>query len=327
MPECYGGKGLGVLDTAYSMEAFGRGCEDMGLIFSASAHQFACERPIAGYGTEELKKRILPRLASGEWVGANAITEKDAGSDIFALKTTAVRDGAHYVLTGAKSYVSNGPIADAFIVYASTNPAHGFMGISAFVVERNAPGLSVGNSINKIGLTTAPASPIYLDQCRVPATNALGIEGQGAKVFQSSMQWERVCLFAAYVGMMQRQLDRTIDYAKNRRQFGKAISKNQAVSHRIADMKLRLEAARLLVYRACWLLDQQKEAVLEVSLAKLAVSEAAIQSGLDAIQIHGSAGLDVEQGIERTLRDALPSAIFSGTSEIQRNLIARELDL
>jgi alkylation response protein AidB-like acyl-CoA dehydrogenase len=327
VPERLGGRGLGVLDTAHIMEAFGRGCEDMGLVFSASAHTFACEAPIAQYGGTELVKRLLPRLSSGDWIGANAITEKDAGSDIFALKTRAERDGAHYVLTGAKSYVSNGPIADVFIIYASTNPAHGFMGITAFAVERETPGLSVGEPLKKIGLTTAPASPLYLDRCRVPASNLLGSEGQGARVFHSSMQLERVCLFAAYLGMMERQLDLTIAFAKERRQFGKPISKNQAISHRIVDMKLRLDAARLLIYRACWLVGQQKDAALEVSLAKLAVSEAAIQSGLDAIQIHGSAGIDVEAGIERTLRDAIPGTIFSGTSEIQRNLIARELGL
>jgi alkylation response protein AidB-like acyl-CoA dehydrogenase len=327
VPERYGGMGLDALTTARVIEAFGRGCEDMGLVFSASAHLFACVMPIFEYGTEQLKEAMLPQLCSGEWKGANAITEKEAGSDVFALKTHAVRDGESYVLTGTKTYVTNGPVADVIIVYASTNPAHGYLGVTAFVVEKNTPGLIVGKPFSKMGLTTVPASAVYLENCCVPAGNRLGVEGQGARIFQTSMQWERACLFASYIGMMERQLEQTIAYGRERRQFGKPISKNQAISHRIADMKLRLESARLLLYRACWLFDQGKNSVLDVSLSKLAISEAAIRSSLDAIQIHGGVGFATETGIERQLRDAIPSTVFSGTSEIQRDLIARELGL
>jgi len=327
VPKCYGGSGFDALTTARLIEAFGRGCEDMGLVFSVSAHLFACAMPIVEYGSEELKETILPRLCSGEWVGANAITEKEAGSDVFALRTQAVRDNECYSLTGVKSYVTNGPIADATIVYASTNPNHGYLGITAFVVEKNTPGLFIGEPFCKMGLTTTPASLMYLEKCCVPINNKLGNEGQGAQIFKRSMQWERACLFAAYIGMMERQLERTIAYARERRQFGKAISQNQAISHRIADMKLRLEAARLLIYRTCWLFDQGKESALNVSMSKLAVSEAAIQSSLDTIQIHGAVGFAAEAGIERMLRDAIPSTIFSGTSEIQRDIIAKELGL
>jgi alkylation response protein AidB-like acyl-CoA dehydrogenase len=327
VPERYGGMGLDALTTARVIEAFGRGCEDMGLVFSASAHLFACVMPILEYGTEQIKETMLPRLCSGEWRGANAITEKEAGSDVFALKTLAIRDGKNYILRGVKTYVTNGPVADAIVVYASTNPAHGYLGVTAFVVEKNTPGLIVGEPFSKMGLTTVSASEVYLEECRVPVTNRLGAEGQGARIFQISMQWERACLFASYIGMMERQLEQTIAYAQQRRQFGKAIGKNQAISHRIADMKLRLESGRLLLYRACWLFDQGKNSVLDVSLSKLAISEAAIRSSLDAIQIHGGLGFATETGIERQLRDAIPSTIFSGTSEIQRDLIARELGL
>jgi len=327
VPQRYGGSGFDALTTARLIEAFGYGCEDMGLVFSVSAHLFACAMPISEYGNEALKEAVLPKLCSGQWVAANAITEKEAGSDVFALKTKAIRDGDSYILTGTKRYVSNAPIADAILVYALTNPSHGYLGISAFVVEKDTPGLLLKDPFNKMGLTTTPASMVCLEECRVPARNKLGEEGQGAQIFKSSMQWERACLFAAYVGMMDRQLEQTIAYAQQRRQFGKAIGKNQAISHQIADMKLRLEAARLLLYRACWLFDQGKEAVLDVSMSKLAISEAAIQSSLNAIQIHGAAGFAIETGIERMLRDAIPSTIFSGTSEIQRNIIARELGL
>ncbi len=327
VPNSYGGLGFDALTTARLVEAFGRGCEDRGLIFSAAAHLFACVMPIVEHGTEELKQKMLPRLCSGEWVGANATTESEAGSDAFALKTRAVREGNSYILTGTKEYVTNGSIADAIVIYATINPAFGYLGVTAFAVEKNTPGLTAGKPYGKMGLTSSPISSIYLEECSVPVSHRLGAEGQGGQVFKSSMLWERACLFALYVGMMERQLEKTMVYAKERRQFSRAISKNQAISHRIADMKLRLEAARLLLYRACWLFDKGKDATLDISIAKLAVSEAAIQSSLDAIQIHGGIGYISEAGIEQGLRDAIPSTIFSGTSEIQRDIIVKELGL
>jgi alkylation response protein AidB-like acyl-CoA dehydrogenase len=327
IPEQYGGRGLDALTTARAVEAFGRGCEDMGLVFSAAAHLFACSMPVVEYASEAFKECWLPGLCSGDLIGANAITEKDAGSDIFALKTKAVRDGDAYVLNGSKSYVSNGPVADLFVLYASTNPAHGYLGITGFVIEKSTPGLRVGEPFAKMGLTSTPACEISLNECRVPLSNRLGLEGQGSLIFKRSMQWERACLFASYVGQMERQLEQVIEHAQERRQFGTAIGKKQAVAHRIADMKMRLEAARLLLYRACWLLAQGKDSLLATALSKLAISEAAVQGGLDAIHIHGSAGIACEAGIERMLRDAIPGTIFSGTSEIQRDIIASELGL
>ena len=327
LPETFGGKEYDALTTARAIEAFGYACEDMGLVFSVAAHLFACATPIAEYGDETLKANMLPGLSSGKLIGANAITERDAGSDIFALKAQALRDGDSYILKGEKSYVSNGPLADLFVVYAVTNPAHGYLGISAFVLERETPGLIIGEPFQKMGLTSTPSCEIFFEACRVPATHRLGEEGQGAHIFQHSMQWERSCLFASYIGQMQRQLERSIAYTQERRQFGKPLGRHQAIAHRLADMKLRLEAARLLLYRACWLLDQGKDANMEISLAKLAVSEAAVQGGLDAIHIHGSQGIASEYGVEQMLRDAIPGTIFSGTSEMQRNIIAREMGL
>ncbi|MFE8598035.1 acyl-CoA dehydrogenase family protein [Archangium violaceum] len=327
VPERHGGLGLDTLTTARVMEALGRGCTDTGLVFSVGAHLFACVLPILESGDDEQKARYLPRLCSGEWVGANAISEPEAGSDVFAVKTRAVREGDSYVLDGGKSYVTNGPSADVFLVYAVTNPAHGYMGLSAFLVEKGTPGLSVGRPFEKMGLSTSPTSPIYLEGCRVPASARLGAEGQGAPLFKRSMQWERACLFAAYVGVMERMLEQTVDFARQRKQFKRPIGKNQAISHRLADMKQRLESSRLLLYRACWRMDRGEEAAMEVSLAKLAISEAAVQCGLDAIQIHGGMGYMTETGIERVLRDAIPSTIFSGTSEIQRDIIASHLGL
>lgn len=327
VPEHYGGRGYDPLTTARVIEAFGRGCEDMGLVFSIAAHLFACAMPIAEHAEEALKRRFLPGLCDGSLIGANAITEEQAGSDVFALTTRATRDGEAYILNGQKSYVSNGPVADLFVVYATTNPAHGYLGITGFVVERDTPGLVLGEPLHKVGLTSTPASRVSFESCRVPLANRLGREGQGAAVFTHSMQWERSCLFAAYIGQMERQLERTIAYVKERRQFGKPLGKHQAIAHRLAAMKLRLEAARLLLYRACWAFAQGQQAMLDISLSKLAVSEAAVLGGLDAVHIHGSLGINSEYGIEMMLRDALPSTIFSGTTEMQYDIIARELEL
>jgi alkylation response protein AidB-like acyl-CoA dehydrogenase len=327
VPVRYAGGGQDALTVARLVEGFSRGCSDTGLVFSACAHLFACAMPIADHGGAELKERVLPRLARGDWVGANAITEADAGSDVFALQTRAVRDGARYVLTGTKTFVTNGPIADCFLVYASTEPAHGYLGITAFVIDGDAPGLTRGEHFGKVGLTGAPVCEVRLQECPVEDVNRVGPVGGGAAVFHDSMAWERACLFAQYIGVMDRQLDDVVAFAKQRRQFGKALGRHQAVAHRIADMKLRLDAARLLLHRACWMKAQGVECALEISLAKLAISEAAVRSSLDAVQIWGSLGIKTETDVAGALWDAIPSTIFSGTSEIQRDLIARGLGL
>jgi len=327
VPQEHGGMGLDRSSTALALEALGRGCEDMGLVFAVAAHQLAVAQPIASAGSEELKRRVLPRLCSGEWIGSNAITEAEAGSDVFALKARAERVGDRHRLHGTKSFASNGPVAHIFLVYASSAPEHGYLGIDAFVVPGDAAGMTVGQPIDKMGLHTCPAASVYMDGVEVGDDARLGKGGDGARIFTESMQWERSCLFAAYIGAMERQLEVVADYASQRKQGRRAIGRNQAVSHRVANMKLRLESARLLLYRACWLLDRGEDATLEVSLAKLAVSEAAVQGGIDAVQIFGAVGYSSEFQVERMLRDAIPSTIFSGTSEIQRNLIAARLGL
>lgn len=327
VPSAHGGGGHALLDTAYAIEALALGSGDVGLAFAIAAHLFACCMPIAELGSSELRQRVLPRLCAGAWVGANAITEDGAGSDVFALEAQARRDGDAYVISGAKSFVTNGPIADLFLIYAKTNPAHGFLGISAFVVERDTPGLVVGPPLAKMGLSSTPASVVHLEDCRVPAESRLGEEGQGGLLFNRSMQWERAGLFAAWTGDMQRRLEQVIEHARTRRQFGQRIGKKQAVAHRIADMKLRLESARLLWQRACWLLDRGAAGDLDIAMAKLAVSEAAVQSGIDSIQLFGGRGYLQDHGMERALRDAMAATIASGTSEMLRDIIARELGL
>jgi len=327
VPTRFGGGGHDALTVARIIEGFARGCTDAGLVFSACAHLFACAMPIAEHAGDELKERVLPRLTSGAWRGANAITEAEAGSDVFSLRCGAVRDGDAYRLTGTKTWVTNGPVADCFIVYASTNPSHGYLGISAFVVEADAPGLTRGPHFPKIGLTGAPVCEVRLEDCRVPAANRLGPEGRGAAIFRSSMDWERACLFAQYIGAMDRQLDDVVAFAKRRKQFGRSLGRHQAIAHRAAEMKLRLDAGRLLLHRACWMKSRGLESTLEISLAKLAISEGAVRSGLDAVQIFGGLGVKTETEVATGLLDAIPSTTFSGTSEIQRDLIARGLGL
>lgn len=327
VPATYGGLGLDARTSARAMEAFGEGCRDMGLVFACAAHLNACAMPIVEAGSEAIKQAYLPRLSSGRWIGANAISEAGAGSDLAAMTTRAVRDGRHYVIDGEKSWVTNGPIADVLTVYAVTSPGDGYLGISAFAVERDRPGIEVGKPFSKMGLHTAMTAPVRFDGCRVEAECLLGVEGRGLAVFNRSMTWERSCLFAGYLGAMQRQLEQTIEYAKSRKQFRKPIASQQAVAHRIVDMRVRLEAARLLLYRACFQMDRGEDAVEAVSMAKLAISEAAVQSGLDAIRVHGGLGAVMESGVPTGLLDAVPCTLFSGTSDMQRNLIARELGL
>jgi alkylation response protein AidB-like acyl-CoA dehydrogenase len=327
VPKRYGGEGHGFLATARAAEAFGRGAPDMGLVFAALAHLFACAMPIAEHGDEAMRREILPRLSSGEWIGANAITEEGAGSDATRLATRAERAGQAYVLTGEKCFVSNGPAADVFVVYAASQPDLGYLGVSAFVVERGTPGLVVGEPFAKLGLDRCPAGTVRLDRCVVPANRRLGREGQGAAIFQAAMRWERTCLFAAYAGRIERLAALCAEHARTRTQFGRPIGANQAISHRVARMRVRLEAARLLLWRACWLLERNEPATAAVAMAKLAVSEAAAESAMDAVRIFGGDGIRRDRGIERELRDAVPSLVFSGTSEMQLELIVRELGL
>lgn len=323
----HGGGGHSLLTTAGALEALTFGCGDVGLAFTIGAHLFACCAPIAEFGAPDLRARVLPRLARGEQLAANAITEEGAGSDVHALAATARRDGDDYVLAGAKSFVTNAPNADIFLVYAKTEPAHGFLGISAFVVERDRPGLRVGPPLDKLGLRSARAAPVELVDCRVPAANRVGDEGQGGPIFARSMQVERAGLAAVWTGDMARRLAEAVEHARTRRQFGKPLGKHQAVAHRLADMKLRLESGRLLWQRACWLIDQDRATPLDVSLAKLAVGEAAVQSGRDIVDLFGARGFLVEHGVERHLRDAIAATIASGTAAMQRDIIARELGL
>ncbi|MCX4800060.1 acyl-CoA dehydrogenase family protein [Streptomyces sp. NBC_01242] len=327
VPKQYGGQGLGALETARQVEAFGRACPDTGLVFAASAHLFACTVPILEFAEERLKERLLPALCSGRLIAGNAMTEDEAGSDVSRLTVTAREVEGGFLLSGEKTFVSNGPVADVYVTYATTDPEAGHLGVTGFVVERGATGLSVGDPFDKLGLLSCPAGTVRFDDCFVPDKQVLGVRGGGGAIFQHSMGWERACLFAGYLGLLDRLLDRCVEHARKRRQFGKRIGRFQAVAHRVVEMKLRTESARLLLYRACWEMDQQQASALSIALSKLAVSETAVAAALDAIQIFGGRGYLRDHGIEAFLRDTVPSTIFSGTSDIQRLLVAEELGL
>jgi len=327
IPQEHGGMGLGIVPLIAVMEGLGYGCPDSGLLFSLNAHLWTNSIPILLYGTDDQRRRYLPGLCSGALIGANGASEPNAGSDIFSMRTRATRNGNSYVLSGTKTFVTNAPVADLFVVYATIDPALGATGITAFVVERSTPGLSVGKHMEKMGLRTSPMAEVLLENCVVPEENRLGREGRGGEIFECSMEWERGCILGSFLGVMQRQLEQCIAHARSRKQFGTAIGKFQSVANRIVDMRVRLDTSRPLVYRIGHLKEQNKKAVLEASIAKLYVSEALVQSALDAVQIHGGYGYMTEQGLERDLRDAIGSTLYSGTTEIQRNVIARCLGL
>jgi alkylation response protein AidB-like acyl-CoA dehydrogenase len=327
IPEQYGGAGSDILTTMLALEGLGYGCSDNGLIFSLNAQLWAVEAPIARFGSEEQKLRYLPELCRGSMIGAHAMSEPGSGSDAFALSTTAREVPSGYVLTGSKTFVTNAPEADVFLVFATTDRARGFAALCAFLVPRDTPGLSVGGHLSKMGLRTSPMAELFLDECEIPGEQLLGQPNAGMTIFNSSMRLERSCILASCVGTMQRQLDRSVTYAKERRQFDRPIGSFQAVSHRIVEMKLRLETARLLLYHLGWLIDEGKSPTLESALTKLHVAESFVRSSLDALQIHGGYGYMTEYELERDVRDAVGSRIYSGTSEIQRDIVARSLGL
>jgi alkylation response protein AidB-like acyl-CoA dehydrogenase len=322
VPVAYGGGGADALTTVAALEALGYGCADNGLIFSINAHMWSSEIPIMTFGTDAQRQRYLPRLVSGEIVGAHAMTEPGSGSDAYSLETRAERRGDRYVITGRKMFITNAPIAQFVIVFARLDGVAGADGVSAFIVDRDTPGFSVPRKLEKMGLRTSPMGEIVLDGCEVPRENLLGREGGGAAIFTASMEWERTCILASHVGAMQRVLEASVRYAKDRRQFGRPIGRFQAISSKIAEMEVRLETSRLVLYRAAWLKSQGKHALREASIAKLHISEACVASCLDALQIHGGYGYMTEFGIERELRDAVAGRIYSGTSEIQKLIIA-----
>ncbi len=322
-PEEYGGCGMDLLTTTISIEALGYACPDNGIVH-ALVSQIMCGIQINLFGTGKQKDEYLPLICSGEKIAAQAITEADAGSDISAMRTSAERHDDNYVLNGTKMFISNGPIADFVIVFAVTNPEMKTLGrFSSFIVDKELSGFKRCKALEKMGLRTLQNGELVFENCKVKSEKLLGKEGQGAMMFNEAMEWERILLFASHLGKMESILEKSISYAKERRQFGQSIGKFQSISNKIADMKVNLELGKLILYKAAWLKDQKKRAMIESSISKLFISESVKKACLDAIQIHGAYGYMKEFEIERDLRDSIASSIYSGTSEMQKNIISK----
>ena len=322
-PAEYGGSGMSTLDYAIVMEELSR--VDAGVALSVAAHNSLSSGHIFLAGTEEQKKKYLGPLARGDKIGCWGLTENSAGSDAGGTKTTAVRDGAHWVLNGSKTFITNGRVADTAVVMAVTDRAKGAKGISAFILERGMKGFRSGKKEDKLGVRSSDTSELVFEDCRVPAENLLGKEGSGFVDTLKILDRGRIGIAAFSIGIAQAALEASMTYSQGRRQFGHPIADFQAIQFKIADMATKVSAARLLAWQAASLRDAGKEHKVESSMAKLFASEAAVEIALDAVQIHGGYGYLKEYPVERYLRDSKLGTIGEGTSEVQRLVIAREL--
>lgn len=321
--EEYGGLGEDFLTSIVAMEALGYACNDNGFAFAISNHIWVCQNLIYKYGNEYLKNKYLEDMVTGKKIGAYALTESQSGSDSFNMQTKAEKVGDKYILTGNKIFISNGPIADVFIILAITDENSRLGGITAFVVNKTDKGVNIGKEIKKMGLESCPMCEINLDHCEVSENCILGSVGNGGNIINLALEWERCFEFASHVGAMQKLMERCIKYANERKQFNQKIGEFQSVSNKIADMKMKIELSKLLLYKIGWMKDKNKRSFAESAILKLFVSESYIQTAMDTLQIHGAYGYAKEFGIEAEVRDSLASTIYSGTTEIQRNIIYR----
>jgi alkylation response protein AidB-like acyl-CoA dehydrogenase len=323
-PEEYGGAGLGYIDYVIAIEELSRVDGSVGII--VAAHNSLCSNHIYKFGNAEQKRKYLTKLASGKAIGAWSLTEPEAGSDAGGTRTTAVRDGKHWVLNGAKTFTTNGHYADFCVAMAVTDKSKESHGISAFIVEKGTPGFKPGKKENKLGLRASDTSEVIFTDCRVPAENLLGDEGEGFTGSLKILDGGRVSIAALALGMAQGALDAAMKYAKQRKQFGKTISEFQAIQFKLADMATQVEAARLLVYQAAWLADKKDvRFTRESSMAKLFAGEVAVKVANECVQIHGGYGFIKDYPAEKFYRDVKLCTIGEGTSEIQKLVIARQL--
>lgn len=323
-PEEYGGSGADVVTTVMAGEALGEAGVDGGLTLAYGAHSFLCADTIFRHGTEAQRRKYVPRLAAGEWIGCMGLTEPDAGSDVAAMKTTAARKGDRYVLNGGKIFITNGPIADVAVVYAKTDPEARHAGISAFIVEKGTPGFEAGPNLKKMGVCTSQTSELFFSDCEIPAENRLGPEGEGFNMSLQTVEWDRSALLAPFVGAATYMLGRCADYAKKRVQFGRSIGEFQATKRKLANIRIFREAARGLVYRIAWCKDQGRPLNhLEAAVAKLFVGDWSMGPANDAMVLHGGYGYCHEYDMERIFRDSRLAPIGGGTSDIQKMIISR----
>jgi alkylation response protein AidB-like acyl-CoA dehydrogenase len=295
-------------------------------MLALGAHTYLCGDTILQYGTEEQKRRYLPKLASGEWIGCMGLTEPGAGSDAASIRTRAERRGDRFVLNGTKMFITNAPYAQVAVIFAVTDKEAGHFGISAFLVEKDTPGFRAGKKLNKLGVRSSATSELILEDVEIPAQNLLGQEGEGFLIALGALEWDRSALLAPLVGSMQKALNDSARYVLDRKQFGRPVADFQAVQRKIADIKVYVEAARLLVYRIAWNKDRgQPLNHLEASVAKLFVGDWGLQAASEAVQLHGGYGYIHEFPVERVFRDAKLAQIGGGTSEVQRMIISRLL--
>jgi len=326
LPEKYGGSGADVVTACLAGEAVAKGGAEGGLCLSWGAHTYLCADTIFVHGNEEQRTRYLPKLATGEWVGAFGLTEPGAGSDAAAIRTSALRKGDYYYLNGTKMFITNGPIADVLVIIAITDKEKKSSGISAFIIEKNYPGFSVGRELKKMGVKASTTGELIFEDCPVPVSNLLGKEGDGFLIALGTVEWDRSTLMAPFLGGLEYALEACVKYARERKQFGRPIASFQAIQHKLADMKVIIEAMRLLLFRVAWLKDQGKFInPVEAAEAKLFVGEFGMKAASEAVQIHGGYGLMHEYPVERIFRDAKLAAIGGGTSEIMRLIIARSI--
>lgn len=319
-PDEYEGAGMDNISYAIAVEELSRVCASSGVLISA--HTSLCAWPISAFGTEQQKQKYLVPLANGEKIGAMGLTEPGAGSDAGSLKTTAVLEGDEYVLNGSKIFITNAYYADIYVIIAATDKSLKHKGISAFVVEKGTPGFSFGKKEHKLGIRASATYELIFENCRIPKENLLGKEGDGFKIIMKTLDGGRIGIAAQALGIAQGAYEAALNYSKIREQFGKPISANQGIQWMLADMATRIEAARLLVYQAAWLKDNNENYSKQSAMAKLYASEAAMWVTTKAVQIFGGYGYTREYPVERMMRDAKITEIYEGTSEVQRIVIA-----
>ncbi|MCE1248437.1 MAG: acyl-CoA dehydrogenase [Firmicutes bacterium] len=322
-PEAYGGAGLDTLSYILAVEELAK--VDAGVSIALSAHVSLGAWPIEKFGTPEQKEKFLRPLALGEKLAAFGLTEADAGTDAAAQRTIAVADGDEYILNGSKMWITNAGAADIYVIFAMTDKAKGLKGISAFIVEKGTPGFSFGNEEHKMGIHSSMTRELIFQNVRIPKSNLLGSEGQGFKIAMMTLDGGRIGVAAQALGIAEAALDYAVNYAKKRQQFGKPIATFQAIQFMLADMATKVEAARLLVYKAASYKDQGLPYSTEAAMAKLYASDAAMQVTTDAVQVYGGYGFSREYPVEQLMRDAKITQIYEGTNQVQRMVIGGAL--
>ena len=320
IPENYGGGDGDSVSYAITVEELSRACASHGIMYSV--HMSLCTHTILKFGTEEQKKKYLPDLASGRKIGAFGLTEPNAGTDAASQQSVAVKEGDKYIVNGSKVFITNGPVAETFVIFAMTDQAKGLKGITAFILEKGFPGFSLGQREEKMGICASPTCELIFKNCEIPVANMLGQEGDGFKIAMQALDGGRIGVAAQAVGIAQAALEAAISYAKERKQFGKPISANQGIQWMLADMALSVEAARLLTMRAATLRDSGARYSKEAAMAKLFAANTAMDVTTKSVQIHGGIGFTTSYPVERYMRDAKITSIYEGTSEVQKMVIA-----